>query len=79
MFFYLVALIVSWSSTGCQRRKNGELKATDDLERSRMRSTGGGGDDEKKEEKNKVEKKKERGKAKKSSSESDKKNFVNLS
>ena len=57
MFFYLVALIVSWSSTGCQRRKNGELKATDDLEWSRMRSTGGGGDDEKKEEKNKVEKK----------------------
>ena len=57
MFFYLVALIVSWSSTGCQRRKNGELKATDDLERSRMRSTGGG-DDEKKEEKNKVEERK---------------------
>ena len=57
MFFYLVALIVSWSSTGCQRRKNGELKATDDLERSRVRSTGGG-DDEKKEEKNKVEERK---------------------
>ena len=56
MSFYLVALIVSWSSTGCQRRKNGELKATDDLERSRVRSTGGG-DDEKKEEKNKVEEK----------------------
>ena len=48
---------MSWSSTGCQRRKNGELKATDDLERSRVRSTGGG-DDEKKEEKNKVEERK---------------------